>query len=1572
MTTRSHSQVQRNSETSQKLVSDGLLQRSGQQTERVNEQEDLQSFRESQTSQESGVSWDFSSVPVRHTSLPKIQPKLNIGQPGDKYEREADRVAEQVMQMPHPLPERRINPSPLVPARFLSLNSDSEEQLQRQEIEKDKEDDEEKILQAKPNKSKTPRVAPNLENHLNASRGSGQPLPESTRVFMEDRFGTDFSGVRVHTDSNAVQMNRELTAQAFTRGNHIYFGAGKSPGNNELMAHELTHTIQQTGGQIQPKLIDKATKTINKINHKPDLNLQMKEVPGYEINTQIKQELAANNTVNRVAPLETAPKQEINTTSVTSEEKQEENQEAAPLEAENQEITATATETAEEETAPTSPESDPDFQAVVAKAKSVASKEKKHAPASTKAKQAQDAAESPASEIESKAQANQVGEMEQAPTPGFNAAAFKTKLMERIKEAAPKNLEEADNFKNNHKLAGVKSQMQNTVEQEQTASQTPLTEKAQQTPDTSIIKPKSVTPLASNEAGAATKNIGAQKAVPKAKKQSQVEAPLQENSQKLEQQMAEANVTEEQLAKSNQPQFKTALEAKTQAQTNAQLAPQEYRQFEQNQLTQAQGEATATAGEKLQGMHSDRTQLLSGVLQQQVEAKGKDEQARAKVAGDIQGIYQQTKTKVEQILNGLDNKVDTEFETGANQAKKAFEDYVDEKMKAYKDERYSGELGWIRWGKDKLLGMPSEVNVFYQEGRQFYLQKMDVAIDKIVNIIGSGLIDAKSEITKGRQQIKEYVAQLPENLKKVGQQAATDIQSQFNELEQSVEGKQDELINNLAQKYNENLQVIDSGIKELKAANQGLVDQATNAITGVISTIKNLKEMLLNVLKKGASVITNIIADPIGFLGNLISGIKQGFENFVANIGKHLQAGLIGWLTGALGPIGIQIPDDVFSLPGIFSLVTQVLDLTFNNIRRKAVKMFGEPVVAGMEKSVEIFQILRSQGAMGLWEQVKEDFSDLKETVISEIKNMVITQVITAGVKWILSFLNPASAFIKAAMAIYDIIRFFVNRGKQVLELVNAVVDAVVKIASGAVSGAAKLVENALAKAVPVVIGFLASLLGISGLAKKVEKIVGKIRERIDKAIDKVLLKAEGLFKGEKGKKNKKANKEKSNQEKDERSPEEKEHDLKAAQKALKEIISKSMSIAQVEKAFPAIKNKFRLKKLEWEKLGTPSAAIMMEINPKATIDLNQQGPLKLNEGDTTHSNRLGLSQDITFEGGTIAGFPVGRKMTATKLGPNHPQGGGPQSSALAKIMEKLPTDPKKGNDEKYVKGHLLNDNLGGPGENRNLYPITAGANKKHVDHVESYVKKWVNTEGYWVYYKVEVDQKQINLSQGKVTADLICEANKLDANGKRTSEDALKKTIHSELNSQSGVDEYKAEFDSTAHQSRTDPGFDKDKVELSKTKEDSSFPQGLKNNIKIVILENNKIIKKMLVDKETINEAIKNIERKTFRRKILNDLDFNYEKYSENQSRLSAWNRAINDLNQDSNKIVEFFNAYNYQLNNYIAEIEKFGDNFYWQDNKNKTKKDILEIAKNPKNTEIGIKLAQQRLKQTKKVRYM
>jgi len=104
---------------------------------------------------------------------------------------------------------------------------------------------------------RTHPIRDDLHMRLNGSRGSGQALPETDRSFMEKRFGFDFSGVRVHADSNAAQMSRELNAEAFTYGRDIYFGAGRygpdTSSGKRLLAHELTHVVQQNSDLINKK-----------------------------------------------------------------------------------------------------------------------------------------------------------------------------------------------------------------------------------------------------------------------------------------------------------------------------------------------------------------------------------------------------------------------------------------------------------------------------------------------------------------------------------------------------------------------------------------------------------------------------------------------------------------------------------------------------------------------------------------------------------------------------------------------------------------------------------------------------------------------------------------------------------------------------------------------------------------------------------------------------------------------------------------------------------------------------------------------------------------------------------------------------------------------------------------------------------------------------------------------------------------------------------------------------------------------------------------------------------------------
>ncbi|NEU10432.1 DUF4157 domain-containing protein [Flavihumibacter sp. R14] len=95
----------------------------------------------------------------------------------------------------------------------------------------------------------TPAVSDSLSQSIQSSKGGGSFLDGGTQTFMSDRFGTDFGNVKVHTDGEAIQMNRELNAKAFTVGHDVYFNEGQyQPGSADgkrLLAHELTHTVQQ-------------------------------------------------------------------------------------------------------------------------------------------------------------------------------------------------------------------------------------------------------------------------------------------------------------------------------------------------------------------------------------------------------------------------------------------------------------------------------------------------------------------------------------------------------------------------------------------------------------------------------------------------------------------------------------------------------------------------------------------------------------------------------------------------------------------------------------------------------------------------------------------------------------------------------------------------------------------------------------------------------------------------------------------------------------------------------------------------------------------------------------------------------------------------------------------------------------------------------------------------------------------------------------------------------------------------------------------------------------------------------
>ncbi len=186
----------------------------------------------------------------------RLQAKLRINTPGDVYEQEADRVAEQVMRMPETRSSAAIGDAPLADSRSVPPRGT----IQRVCASCS---EEETLIQPKRAPGGTSQAISSPSRDVESLQGGGRTLTSAERDFFEPRIGADFSMVRIHSDMRAATAARSVNARAFTVGQNIVFGAGEYSSDTstgrKLLAHELTHTIQQKGmvqNKVQRTLLD--------------------------------------------------------------------------------------------------------------------------------------------------------------------------------------------------------------------------------------------------------------------------------------------------------------------------------------------------------------------------------------------------------------------------------------------------------------------------------------------------------------------------------------------------------------------------------------------------------------------------------------------------------------------------------------------------------------------------------------------------------------------------------------------------------------------------------------------------------------------------------------------------------------------------------------------------------------------------------------------------------------------------------------------------------------------------------------------------------------------------------------------------------------------------------------------------------------------------------------------------------------------------------------------------------------------------------------------------------------------
>ena len=595
---------------------------------------------------------------------------------------------------------------------------------------------------------------------------------------------------------------------------------------------------------------------------------------------------------------------------------------------------------------------------------------------------------------------------------------------------------------------------------------------------------------------------------------------------------------------------------------------QEYRDDEASEIDQTQQQQLAGVLIAVQDKQQLRTDEIEGVRTTQTETKTQDEVKRQEVNDHIKNIFHTTKADVNGILTQMDILVDQEFKRTDSRASRIFEQTQRREFKKWKNDHYKNKHGiklpcgvkkwgikycrvfnFIKWGVDKLfVGLPDSVNAIYDTAKIAYLDEQKKGVTRIADIVEQHMMMAKARIDAGRAQVAEYVEKLPEDLKEVGAQAAAEAETQFQSLEQGVQDRQNQMVEELTARYEESIKKIDERIEALKAANKGLINKLLDVLAAIAKWIlKFIAKLLKPVLSKIPFVgpvvnplLDAIIDDPGGVIGAFIGGVGDGIKNFLKNITKHLKNGLFEWLFGVGLPITLP---KKFDGEGILSILLQLFGLNFDFILGLAGDFFPMPIVNLMRiliedgasafkdiegtltemgvpsLGVDFFLVLKdiitdgAVGFLGFLKMGKDGLAALQENFMSIIMiDVAIPFIIQKGVEYLLKMTNPAGGVVAIVEGLVKLVIFFIQNRDQIKELLNTLGEAIVAMVEKSRPLIASIIEFGLAQMIPILLGFLAALVGLDAIPRLISKALKAMLAPVTKFFTFIFEKISALF----------------------------------------------------------------------------------------------------------------------------------------------------------------------------------------------------------------------------------------------------------------------------------------------------------------------------------------------------------------------------------------------------------------------------------------------------------------------------
>lgn len=725
---------------------------------------------------------------------------------------------------------------------------------------------------------------------------------------------------------------------------------------------------------------------------------------------------------------------------------------------------------------------------------------------------ARGAVSEPAAETAARAQAELTAELGERPPPSPEIVALCERIRKAIRERRPVDEDELRKANPEKEAAEAGAGLSSSIgakTDEVKSGYAPLDSPPAGTPQ---LTPQPITPPppAVRDPG-----IDAQRAAPDPIPPENLS--LDADKAALDRKVADARIertTSEPIA---DPPFSTVREGQAEFSEMAATGPGQVADQQTEALASAQQGMAELQQTMLGALRSSRSSTVRTVSGGQTAMVGSEEAQRAAVSAEAKAIFDQARNAISTPLAELGPKAMARWNAGVASLSNDFRIHLD-KVKRWVDERHAGWTGAVVGVWDDWTGFPGWITDEYTKAERAFGEGVCELLIEISREVNEVVAAAQVIIENARTAIDKRFAELPEGLRAWAEGERRRFGEQLDGLTNQVEAARTHFVEDTSAQAVTAVAEAQAEVEELREAAKGVLGKVYDALNAFLEDpVKAIVDGLLTIvgippasfwalIARIQQVATEIAEDPVRFLNNLVAALKQGFQQFFDNFGTHVIGGFWKWLFSGLAKVGVTLPPDT-SLGSLVSLALQIMGISWPRIRTVLVKHIGEQNVALIEQAWQLVSTLVTQGPAGVFQMLKDALDPAK--IVDEIVSAAVDFLIEALIKQvavrIIALLNPAGAVLQAVELIYKVVKWVFENAARIFQLVETVVGGIADIMAGSIGGAATAIESALASTVPVVIDFLAGLLGLGDLPEKIADVIGRLQAYVLGIVDRVV-----------------------------------------------------------------------------------------------------------------------------------------------------------------------------------------------------------------------------------------------------------------------------------------------------------------------------------------------------------------------------------------------------------------------------------------------------------------------------------